>query len=863
MYGWLSDALRDDATVVTANRRMVRVLRQHYSQLQVGRGRHAWPSPEIHAWGDWLTMLLHDDADPASLPTTLNAQQSRLLWERSLLREVPATTNGLARLVRLCRDAWQRAADWQVSIRDVARAAQTDDQRLFASVAGRYLAILERERWVDEAALGALLLERISRGSVSLPKSITLAGFDRVPPVTDAVIAACRDAGVETAFAPAPSLSRNIQLHDFEDAEAELRAAGAWARSRLDEKPELRIAIVATNLERDTARKARLVREGCVPGWQYASRRYRHAVNVSLGRPLADYPAVAIALMLLRWLVRDLSSLEVCQLLRSRLIGDADIDGRHQLEMRLRRLPDRHWTPAMLAAELRRGNVAGTGEWLRLVTLLTRWRREVPARQPPADWALILDDMLTTAGWPGNAPLDSGAFQLVNRWREVLNDLARLGLVSGTMDLPGVLRRLELMAAETIFQPEAEDAVVQLLGPLEAAGSEFDAVWISGLSAANWPPPGNASPLLSLRLQRDLGMPDAEPADTVEFATTVLRRLGGAGREVICSFARRAEDAEQDPSSLIDEIGPCRPCSPLVDPGWHAVELVRLGDAKVVADDVPAVGDDERVRRGAQTIQQQLTEPLSAFIGGRLGVSLLQPQASGLNAALRGTILHDVLHRLYAELPSRDVIAGWQTGERNQRITAAVDGALYRHRRHADSVLDQLFDLERQRLVQLLRNFLAVEIDRQDYAIAAIEQEIDFVEAGIRLTLRADRIDRLADGTVAILDYKSGVKKRFLDGSGQPREMQLIAYACAIGEPVGALALVNIDSREIAFDGVGTGYARAEEWPLLLEQWKSIVREACADMSNGDVRINAHQAVLEARPLSLLSRYNELRRHGS
>ena len=131
MYAWLSDALRDNATVVTANRRLARVLRQHYGELQVAAGRQAWSSPEIHAWDDWLNVLLRTDADQSSLPTLINSQQSRLLWEKALVKELPASAAGRARLVRLCRDAWQRASEWRVSIRDVARTAQTDDQRLF------------------------------------------------------------------------------------------------------------------------------------------------------------------------------------------------------------------------------------------------------------------------------------------------------------------------------------------------------------------------------------------------------------------------------------------------------------------------------------------------------------------------------------------------------------------------------------------------------------------------------------------------------------------------------------------------------------------------------------------------------------
>lgn len=862
MYGWLSDALRDDATVITANRRLARVLTREHSELQLRAARSAWQSPAIHAWSDWLKLLLRGDAVQSSMPTLLDAQQSRLLWERCLARELPAAAGGLPRLVRLCREAWQRASDWQVSIRDIARAAQTDDQRLFASVCGRYLGILDRERWADEAVLAALVLERIEHGSVQLPASVTLAGFNRLPPVVEAIAAACTDAGVSVATAPTAPVSGDVRLHEFEDEEAELRAAGAWARRHLEEERERRVAIVATHLEQDTKRKARLVREGCVPGWQYAARGYRDTVNVSLGRPLSEYPAVAIALLLLRWLARDLSSIDVCQLLRSPLIGNSDTAGRHRLELGLRRLPERRWAPALLSAQLRAGKAAeGSDEWLRLVSRLTRWRREIPARRPPAEWALLFDDVLAAAGWPGHEPLDSDAFQVVNRWRELLNDLARLGLVSRAMDLSEALRRLELMAAETIFQPESRDAPVQLLGPLEAAGSEFDAVWISGLTASNWPPAGNASPLLSLRLQRDAGMPDADPADTLEFAAGLIERLGGAGREVVCSYARRADDAEQTASSLVDGLQPL-PGLARPEPGWHAARLSSLARSRITGDVIPAVDEHEQVTGGAATIQQQLTDPLSAFIGGRLGVTPLQPQVSGLHPPLRGSILHDALHALYAGLPSRAVVAGWQDGERNSRISSALDSALHRHLRHADDVLARLLELERRRLARLLRRFLAEDVSRDDFTIAAIEHEIDFAEAGIRMSLRADRIDRLADGALAVLDYKSGARKRFLDGTGQPREFQLVAYACAIDEPVAALVLVNIDSREIVFDGAGCGYAREGEWPAALEEWKALVRGACADLSRGDVRLDALQSVLEARPLNLLSRYNELRRDG-
>ena len=90
--------------------------------------------------------------------------------------------------------------------------------------------------------------------------------------------------------------------------------------------------------------------------------------------------------------------------------------------------------------------------------------------------------------------------------------------------------------------------------------------------------------------------------------------------------------------------------------------------------------------------------------------------------------------------------------------------------------------------------------------------------------------------------------------------MQLFVYASATDVPVSALALVNVDSREVAFDGAGRGYTDVDVWPELLQAVKADIAAACTDLSKGDVRINIEQGAKSARPLNLLSRYTELRR---
>lgn len=858
MYDWLPGALAGTATVVTANRRLARILKQEYARRQVANGVLAWPSPRIQAWPDWLDAQLRHASRQEDLPTRINTHHSTLLWDRCLRKELGQDAVGVSNLVRLARESWQRLSDWNVTIREVARSALSTDHKTFAAAAGRYVGLLEHESWIDDAGLAALVARLITGGRIAVGGRYTFAGFDREKPAASLIRQCLEEAGCLVDEATVRTESGPPLLVPLATSEAELRAAGAWARKRLEASPEEKIAIVSSNLERDAARIGGLVREGLMPGYRLAPSHLAEALNVSYGRKLVDYPVVSVGLLWLRWLGRDLRASEISQLLRSPLIVAGPTTGRARLEMRLRRLPDRNWSPSMITSALQgKEESTDAAEWLQRVAALSMRRRELAGTASPAHWTVTIDETLKAAGWPGKQKLGSADFQLVNRWRDLLNDLARMDLVSARMSLESALNQLESMAADAVFQPESDHARVHLMGPLEASGLEFDALWLTGVTAAQWPPPGNASALVSRRMQEDRGMPDAIPDDTVSYARRLLGHLRTAAPVVVCSYPLIDDDAEQTPSDLLGESCPGDP-DEFHDPGIHAASQAGASGMRVVEDRVPPIRPDERLSGGAGTIQNQLTDPIAAFLGGRLGVRQLDEQTQGLPPLLRGNLIHDALYQLYLDRPSRDDISSWADLE--HRIARAIDFAFSRHERNADNVLLALLAMERLRVAGLLRDFVVVDTARDAFVVASVERSVEFAEAGVRLQLRVDRIDRLADERIAILDYKTGAEKKLLTSKGEPREIQLVAYACAIDEPVAALALVNVDSRSLGFNGAGTGFTNPEEWPEQLATWSGIVRSACEELTAGDVRIDLTQAVADARPFNLLSRFTELRR---
>jgi probable DNA repair protein len=865
MYPWLKDAIDRNAVIITASRRLARELQAAYAAEQMTAGALSWVTPSINFWNDWCKQQLEAAADPSALPLAIGDFSSSILWERCIRKHAPESLPALSGVIRQAREAWQRLNDWNVPLAAVAQSARSADEQLFEAAATEYQALLDAASWTDRPSLPRYVAGLLSNKLIGAPPEVVLAGFDReVPAVTD-IVAALTAAGCKVQTAPQAAMNTGTRIAACEDHDAEMRTAGAWARGILRDHPHAKVAIVSPLLQSDADRSARLVREGLAPGWQYAGDTYRSAVDVSYGRKLNEFPAVATALSLLRWLHHGLTTREVSLLLRSRCLAGDDVAGRSRLELALRKLPDRAWSVESLLPVLKgRDDSTDSLAWLRGLEAMRALQAEEQGEASPAHWASRIDSLLGAWRWPGTATLSSAEFQLDNRWRDLLNELAGTAIVTPRLGLRDAVQRLATLAAEVVFQPEADGGMVSLMGTLEAAGMEFDHVWISGMHAGLWPPAGNPSPLLSRALQKKFGLPDATPGDTLRFARRVLQRLKNSTPDVVFSWPLSDGESELAASSLLDEV-PHEVYEGPGDPGWHAAQFCSKDATAIAAEDpVPPVAADEAVRGGAYTVQRQTIEPFAAFVYGRLGVRPADPIEAGIAPSLRGNIIHNALHTLFAGRPHQADIKSWDAKNVEQRLGSAIDSALAEHLRHADPAQRRLLGLERARLLRLLGDFIAAEADRAEYSVAEVEKSIDYEAHGVRLKLRIDRLDRLADGSLLVIDYKTGSPRNLLDKDGNPLDLQLVVYADALEDVIGGLALINIDSREISYKETGASSVPGEQspdvWPEQLAAWKEEVQDALREIAAGDVRTNLLMTADEGRPLAILSRLEELKR---
>ena len=112
--------------------------------------------------------------------------------------------------------------------------------------------------------------------------------------------------------------------------------------------------------------------------------------------------------------------------------------------------------------------------------------------------------------------------------------------------------------------------------------------------------------------------------------------------------------------------------------------------------------------------------------------------------------------------------------------------------------------LEQERLTELLTEWLAYEATRIPFKVDGTEVPAAVSIAGLDLNLRLDRIDRLADGKLLVIDYKTGDVNPKSWNPPRPDDVQLPLYATfapALQGQLGGLVFAKIRPDKLEFAG--------------------------------------------------------------
>lgn len=312
---------------------------------------------------------------------------------------------------------------------------------------------------------------------------------------------------------------------------------------------------------------------------------------------------------------------------------------------------------------------------------------------------------------------------------------------------------MALIAARPVRRAGGAEIGLAIWGPLEARLQRVDRLVLGGLVDGVWPAETTTDPWLSRPMKANLGL--EAPERRIGLSAHDFTQGLGAPEVILCRALKRG-GAPTVPSRwlqrLLAVIGPEEAetlrarARPILD--WAAVLDRPTAPGKPIDRPAPTPPIERRpVRLSVTEIETWIRDPYAIYARHVLKLDPLDDIGEIPDAAERGTLVHAVLARFVAEAKTDDDLADLA------RFQAIVDAEL-----KAIAAFPGLAALWRARLANIGRWFTATEPNRYPTPATRVTEIQGGLAIGDGFTLsgRADRLDRLGDGTVMVVDYKTG-----------------------------------------------------------------------------------------------------------
>ncbi|MEO7345324.1 MAG: PD-(D/E)XK nuclease family protein [Methylotenera sp.] len=898
-------SLSNQTISICSTARLVRgvLLRHEQQQLKIGVAQ--WQACEVYTLQQWLDGVITNASLLGLLPSdalptlTLSTVAEAFLWEQAITtcleKHEAAALFDIRAMAKSAIEANNLMWNWQISEADINTHFINQETRQFLRWRHTFEALCRQQNAIEASRLTAVqigLLEQYKLASsmhIAFPTQLQLAGFDRITPLENRLFEYLKTCGIQIDMAATHAVE-NVKIEHFalNDSHAECRAAVAWAKQKLVENPQAQLAIISPALGNIRRELMDLLDDIFHPdtlqAGQYENPR---CYDFSLGLALTEYPIVHSALQLLRLSATKamISFDEVTPILQDVHWGSqTELDAKAQLDAYLRKNLNASYSLDTLLKQAIRFQTNGISldaliEHLdSMIQFQSQPVKQVNKtgshRQLPSQWATAFLSLLNTLNWAKTRPLSSHEYQAQQAFFKCLKELSTLDAILGNIPVNEAVQKTQELCSATMFQAEAiGDIRIQILGLLETPAMQLDAVWALNMNDQHWPPPVKPNPLLPAELQRSRGTPNASGSVQSEFAALVQHRLMHCAPEVVFSYALKEDDRELRPSPLLamnhmtDFIEPMATIQTLA-------ESLALPAAMQILDDhmAPAVEAGEKIRGGVKLFATQAICPAWAFYQYRLGAAKLETPIDGLDTMSRGSLLHKVLQLFWQDCESLSDLQAMSSEQLMIDINTAIEKSMHALRNEIGyNIPPQVLQIEHQRLSQLMQVWLAIEMERSDFRVSACEEKYELEIEGLPLNLTIDRIDRLNEGGLVVIDYKTSASvanKSWADDRIAEPQLPIYAAIALQGEQVVGVCFAKIRTDESKFVGVSaeegmlpavstlakaSAFKHFESWDALLEHWQvsliSIAQEIKAGVASVTFNKESDLAYCDVKPL--------------
>jgi probable DNA repair protein len=879
----LEAALLRGHTVVVPTAQRATALRLGFAAAQLRRGRRAFRTPDVHSLSGWLRGQPGAKAADGEPLRRLGASEEWLLWRAAVADAAARLSLPAAGLVDAVRQSAALLYEWRIPSAAVGAAGTPEGLLLSHALDAIDTRLADLAAGAPWRVLHELAGDPPRRAPV-------FAGFAPPTPARQALLEAWRQRGIsapEHACAFGPTTGRRALAAD---PAAELALIARWSRERLEADPTARLLVIVPDLARRQGEVRRVFDAALdrdYPGMAAGAEVAPYAVEG--GRPLLDYAPVVEGLGTLRLLATDAELSAISRWLRAGFWQQPDASRRAVLDAWLRTVVPPRLNAGQLVQALRAAPPALRAHADQVATLLLRLMQAFAAAPgiTLGAWCGRFAQVLALCGLSAGAARqrDSRTQQVLQRQDELLQECAALPGALGTVNGVDAVAAFAELLARTRFEPASGDAAVTVSASWADPVLRYDGIWVSGLHAGVLPEPAHFDPFIPVVLQRQAGVIAADAAALVVRAARSLDILCRSSQEFIVSAPEHAADLELVASPLLAPYARASYRAP--PPAGDLPQLIRASRRleAFVDETGTAWPDAVPLPAGTRAVELQSRCPFRAYAQLRLGADPLESPVPGITSPERGRMLHRALELLWRRLGGSSGLAAVRAASAQAQsvadcIAQAAGEILHGTAPHAPQdpsfsaasdaaglleLRRAAIDRELERAARLINALCDLEASRDPFVVHELESAHRLQIGGALLNVRIDRIDCLADGSHAILDYKSGRAVTPDWETARPTHPQLLVYLLAAGVPVSALAVAHLDPKAVLFKGIGDGDARlpgvrgvAGLWAHQQQVWQDQVTRLAGDFVRGDARVDPMDQACDHCHLHAFCRIAEL-----
>lgn len=321
---------------------------------------------------------------------------------------------------------------------------------------------------------------------------------------------------------------------------------------------------------------------------------------------------------------------------------------------------------------------------------------------------------------------------------------------------------------------------LSIWGPFEARLQQTDVMILGSLNDGTWPQAADPGPWLNRPMRALLRLPS--PEEKIGYAAHDLTSLLGAQR-VYLTRAEKIDGVPTVPSRWLMRMQALlsglklsdilQPESPWL--GWarardHVVDRVRI----TAPEPRPSIALRPR-KLSVTRVETWLSNPYAIFARDILKLQKLPELGAAPDAALRGSIVHEIMNRFAKEFPET------LPKDAEQALLGVAKEVLTQYAGH--SRVAALWLPRFERYAHWFAQTEPARRDRTRRVAAEIDGTLAITGPGglFTLTARADRIDVCDDGLI-ITDYKTGQLPSGSDVKQGRAPQLLLEAAIAAGE---------------------------------------------------------------------------------